>query len=205
MSTGARLPLAAADRLCQHLAEFWGLDPDLDVWVGSVRRRRDFVGDLELVCRHEPAASDDLFARLARSIELPPDDSLFAVQAENPIGRAIKGLRPGFLAAYLEITAWKKIQVPVQIFRYTAANAGWITLMRTGPAEFGQWFLHRWKVTHGIAPTAKASIDGHLVDRAGRVIPVATEAEAFEKCDLKFVRPEQRETVAASVMQKRGA
>lgn len=211
MSDGVRLPLRDALHAWSMLLERWwpqpasaGPVPGVEV-VGSVRRGEPYVGDIEIVAPAEPLGDDRLWRRIANTLDTD-DQGLFAAPTEPKIGRAIKGLKPGFLAAYLAIYgehAGRDCELPVQIFRHTPRNRGWITLMRTGPSEFGQWFLGRWKAKHGIDPSKQASIDGHLVDRAGNVIDVPDERAAFSMLGYPFVEPERRSAFMAS--QRRSA
>ncbi len=218
MSDGARVPLDRARRIAEALVERWdltGLRPDHTpecLVVGSVRRQSPEVGDLEIIAplperlTGKPTAADDpLFSRINAAMENPWSDDrapLFGPRlepAQTPMGRIVKGLRPGFLAASLEVRPWttpplNQIVLPVEVYRYTAANRGWVTLMRTGPSAFGQWFLAKWKKAMGIPfdDRHQASIDGHLVTATGAVYPVATEEECFRVIGIKPLAPEDR-------------
>jgi len=229
MSEGPRLPHAKASAVAAALFEKWdlsGLLPDHSaacVVVGSVRRRRDEVGDLEIVAPVPPAApgrkltsaDDPLFRRINASMSNPwvdESNALFFATASDagpePIGTAVRGLKPGFLACSLIIRPWPDVEIPCQIFRYTPDNRGWLLIDRTGPRDFGIWFLWRWKVRYGI-PVAdeqrRASVDGHLVDAGGNVISVPTEQEAFRLAGVPYVPPEQRDTFMARQQAAREA
>ncbi len=193
MSEGPRIPLARAQAAAAYLIDLWALE-GAHV-VGSVRRGRSEVGDLELIAPAADAKDDRAHARISATMfrdvtsaglfEPPPP--------ENAIGRAIRGLNPGFLAASLEVRMRDGTQLPVQVYRYTKQNFGWTMLMRTGPADFGRWFLSKWKDQHHIPHELPASASGNLVDIEGRVVPTATEDEAFARCGLKPVAPEHRD------------
>lgn len=199
MSTGPRIALDQARDFAMQLGARWQF-PHLarlgPVWVvGSIRRERSTVGDIEFLVPHEPKDNDTLYDWIARTLCMPGEgDSIFGAPQDH-IGRPVEGFKRGFLAADFEIRM-RDLLVPVQVFRYTPANRGWQLLMRTGPSEFGQYFLGKWKDAFGIpkgVEGAKASIDGHLVDRHGIVVPVESEEDCFAKAGMAFVPPLQRE------------
>lgn len=220
MSDGPRFTLEQGRRVADALFERWGLSglreggvPECVV-VGSVRRQRPDIGDLEIIAPvpdglpDSPTPADDpLFRRINATMETPWADErapLFgpeAVTPENPVGRIVKGLRPGFLAASIDVIPWKDAGHPmagtvlrVEVYRYTKHNRGWIMLMRTGPSEFGQWFLGRWKKAMGIPVGGDdpASVNGHLVTSSGRVFPVETEEDCFRVIGTPPIAPEDR-------------
>ncbi len=202
MSEGPRISLETADRITARLFERWQLQPDWCVVVGSVRRRRPEVGDIELLA---PAVSstvqDSLYERIVATVDNPPaPGSIFSQErpvAADAFCTAERGLKPGFLACSLVVKAWGgKCTVPVQIYRYTPQNLGWMLIERTGPANFGRWFLMRWKHAHNIPvgdPRFKASIDNHLVDLDQKVVSVETEELAFRRANLQVIPPEHRD------------
>jgi hypothetical protein len=201
--------------------------------VGSVRRERPDVGDVELAAPLPPAKlgvggdspltqvtdrgiaplDDPLFLALNRVVENPVKIDIGLFQA-NPLDqlrgwdagylheegitiRAMEGFSPGFRAMKLAVW-WSELPpgvafVQAQIFRYTPANRGWVLLMRTGPSSFGEYFLQQWKRTHRIPRDRQASIQGHLVDTMGRVVPVADEGQAFRLCGMEPIPAERRQ------------
>jgi hypothetical protein len=215
MSTGPRIKLADANRLCSDLFNIWGLD-DRCVVVGSVRRGLPDVGDIEIIVPVQEVKQrgddqfDYLFNRINASMSNPWTDpkarerSMFdpepmsgSVVEPDPgqiVGRAVRGLKPGFLAANLELMPTGLV-VPCQLYRYTESNRGWIELMRTGPAEFGQRFLVNWKRRYGIpfGEDHPASIEGHLVNREGQRVHTPTEAACFDLCGMKYIEPAERD------------
>lgn len=217
MSRGERLLLSEAMQALEHLRVAWRA-PQLEV-VGSVRRGLPHVGDIEVIAEIPPAAraakprpEDDPFFRLINAtMELPWSDepgTLFGVAKYqaiiplNPLGKIVRGLKPGFLAASLIMTPFGR-QVPLQVYRYIPANRGWVTLMRTGPREFGQWFLGQWKRRWRIPDGEQASRDGFLVNAAGDRVETPTEEETFKLCGMDWIAPGVREQVAASVRTER--
>lgn len=230
MSEGPRIPLAAAQSVAATLISRLGLSTidggqkDAIGIVGSVRRLRDHVGDLELIAPLPPKweskqiapPQDDLFMRINGLMSNPWCDQaapLFSsgtgmAVAQAPIGRAIRGLKPGFLACSLVLTPWEGVELPCQIYRYTPHNRGWMAIERTGPTEFGRWFLGRWKVRFGIPlgdPLRPASVRNHLVNTTGRYVDVPSEQEAFRLVGERFIPPHDRDEFAARLQASREA
>lgn len=206
MSTGSRIPLERAMLLAEWLYRQWRLDPDQATVVGSVRRGSEWVGDLEFVAPMGDPKNDPLCGRILCTMEGFVPDSIYGEQPEGVIGRAVKGLKPGFKAASVEIKTRTAGHFPVQVYRFTTENRGWITLMRTGPGDFGEWFLGRWKDHWGIPrgdPKRPGSIDGHLVDAQGVIVPVRTEDECFRRCGMEPVEPERRDEFMLHVQKSR--
>lgn len=192
-----------ADKLAADLMQRWKMPAHVCMIVGSVRRRKPDVGDLELIAPlpPEPKKSDTLYETIAESMGVSRG-GLFAPKV-TPIGEVVQGLKPGFLSASLRVNARfndAEQLVGVQVFRYTAVNRGWATLMRTGPDEFGKWFLWKWKQQFGIPEGRQASIDGNLVDAAGNVVPVDDEEACFRLIRKEFIPPEQRAEFAERVI-----
>lgn len=197
MSSGPRIQLATAQAVANYVFGCWGLDQESSTIVGSVRRLRPDVGDIEIVAPWSPANADELFKILDEDAR--PPGVLFEPRTQRPPITSLRGLHPAFLEAsivahVLEVGSKSQLDVPVQIARYKPGQRGWRLIMRTGPSEFGQWFLARWKRERGIPPERPASVDGFLVDRNGRAMEIDSEAEAFALCRLPFIQPHLRES-----------
>lgn len=217
MSDGPRITLATAQRIIEFLTPLWGLRTGGALVVGSIRRQRAEVGDIEIVAplpsgakpEHDPlfrllnATMANPWQDLAAGLFAHPDESLAGPRPIPIIGRALRGLKPGFAAASLVLTPKNGTELACQIYRYTPANRGWVTLMRTGPGDFGKWFLGKWKQRHGIRPENQASVDGHLVDGGGRVVRVETEEQCFALAGLAFQTPEEREAFGRTLQLSR--
>lgn len=195
MSAGPRLPLAAADQVAAHLMERWQMPRGECVAVGSVRRRRPDVGDIDLLAPlPAQGARDWLYERLA---DCCPAEGLL-MQPREPWCRAELGLKPGFrhakLVASLAVSG-TPAEVPVGIYRYipgAGGNMGWAMVQRTGPAEFGEWLLGAWKYRRGIGKDAPGSRDGEFLDEHGQVVATPTEESVFWLVGVPFVPPEER-------------
>lgn len=219
MSVGLRIPLGRADAVAAAIMRLWDMNAPACAVVGSVRRRKAEVGDIELiaplpeVCTRpidplgpkpeKPTdATDPLYARMLATTGA--DAGLFEPDPPPPVARAVEGLKPGFLAASLEVNIagiagpadGAAMPIPVQVYRYTPGergNRGWIELMRTGPREFGIWFLTQWKAAQECTGDRRGSIDGWLVDRYGVRVPTPSEDDCFRLIRRAFVPPEERQ------------
>jgi len=233
MSEGPRIPRGNALQVAAELARRWDLSGlRLDhsaqcLVVGSLRRGAPEVGDIEIVAPlparlpPRPAPEDDpLFRRINATMANPWTDERAALFAglsgvgggggggggEEPLGRIEKGLRPGFLAASLVVTPAEGVEVPVQVYRYTEENRGWMILMRTGPTEFGQWVLGKWKKAFGIPlgdERYPACRENHLITNTGAIVPVATEEEVFRAIGVVPIAPDKRAAFMASLAERR--
>lgn len=218
MSAGARLPLAVADRLVLALVERWGGPASGLEVVGSVRRRKPDVGDLEFIApmpeSHGRAAVDRLHHAVSGTLR---DARWSLIAAAAAIGEPLEGFKPHFRHASLGIDAVARLLgepvgecgyycdegsghvdhhravVKVEIYRYDAGeqgNYGWIKAMRTGPAELGPRLLGAYKQRRG--GSGPASDKGYLRDEIGRPVPTPDEASVFRLAGMAYTPPEKR-------------
>ena len=199
-----RLLLAEAVLICRDLMQLWGMNPLSCTPVGSIRRRRETIGDIDLLAPWEPKEHDALYQRISATLT-PPAGGLFAAAPVESIGTEISGVKPGFLCASMQLH-FRGRDVKVQVWRYTPENLGWQLIKCTGPGgdegqNYGRWFLTQWKKRFEIPfdDAHKASIDGYLVDANQERVPVASEAEAFAKCGIKPCPPDRREAFMAHI------
>lgn len=224
MSSGTRIPYAVAHSIgryvTQTLLKVAGSDIEraaVDQMddVGSLRRQKDTIGDLEVLAPYPTRGGKDdaigwdhdpLFRVLNRIVDNPlakpkkPAAVLWLANQSDPpepesivLGTAVKGLKPGFKAASITLRA-KVGEVTLEVFRAEHDAYGWAQIMRTGPEDFGIHFLTQWKRRHGIAfgDEQKASVDGFLMDADGKRVSVPTERDAFAKCGMEYVEPHER-------------
>lgn len=192
MSEGQRIKLADAERIAGEVEALLGMrHPECSV-VGSVRRKREDVGDIEMIAPMPSTSSvgiptDYLRMSIMQHFAKADPDSVF------PAGDTIiSGAGKGFRMASLIYKSTK-----VQIFRYDPGangNRGWIELMRTGPAEYSERILKQWKFVCGTKNTPSfGSIEGHFVDERGVRVPTPTERAVYELVGLPFTEPENRQ------------
>lgn len=190
--------------------------------VGSLRRGKQQVGDIELLAAMPaPDQADPLFEILADrfydpnpTLEAPAklaQPALFAPAtpaagiAQRPvearrgerIGLPVKGLRSHFRYCQLalELKRPERI-VHLDIWRYDPGeqgNRGWIEMIRTGPSDFGQVMLARWKEVRGPSEFP-ASEDGYPLSAMGMRLPVPTEPDVFKLLVLPHVPLHARDT-----------
>jgi len=191
------------------------------VFVGSIRRKKADIGDIEIVAPC-PQGIDPTWATkawiadpfftvlngvLRNGSPVPQNTGLFSGNEQvippknaKKIATAVRGVKPGFKAATITLHAWQGTpharDISLQVFRGYPGQMGWLTLYRTGSAEFAEWFLGKWKDRNGIPkgdPNWKASIDGWLVGRDQEPVNVFTEEEAFDMCGIAYIPPEERD------------
>lgn len=207
MSAGSRLPLALGQDASRALMQLWCMPSDSVLVVGSVRRQCEDIGDLEFTARMPVDKSrDELHRSIAATIR---QEGLFEATKPKTFGVAVEGFKPGFKYCSLLMTLERdgqQYELPVQIHRYAHgdSNRGWIEIMRTGPADFGEIFLSRWKKQHGIPREKPASVEGFLVDATGARVSVPSERVAFELCGLKYIEPHVREEVCRQLKRAGG-
>lgn len=224
MSAGPRIPLPRAVAAAEAICHKWGMVSSAYAIVGSVRRRRAEVGDIEIVgplpSRAPPqvdlfgapskrargsadVSADELYERMLPGMLLR---NTCPTHGRDYLAVETVGFKPGFLECRLMVNLSGVLPgvagttpVPVQIFRYSACggNRGWCELMRTGPREFGIGFLVRWKAAFGIPRGERASLDGWLIDSKKNRIEVRTEDDCFRLAGMKPVPPEERDEYAA--------
>lgn len=199
MSTGERIPLAVATQSAAILSDRWGLRPALgEIVVGSVRRQRPDVADLEFVAIQPAGDKDRLFDQLEDEAG-GRAGSLFCEDKPRMI-EVVQGLNHRFLHARIRVRLvinGTPFVIPVEIYRFVVlpemTNQGWVTLLRTGPTDFGIAFLAQWHAHQSIPGGLQASKGGWLVDAAGKPVSVATEAQAFEGAGMPNVTPVVRQ------------
>lgn len=185
--TTTRIPLAVADRIADWLVG--QMNPPrmggIEV-VGSVRRRKSDVGDIEFIAPM-PARDDNLFRQLDRILRT--DGVLF--DSPDAIGDRVRGVHDGFRMAAFTVKPppgmWPHY-VAVQVYRYTPENRGWIEAVRTGPAEFGRDVL-----VPALKRAGYQARDGSIWSRHGEVV-VRSERDLFHLIGMAWVEPDRRGT-----------
>jgi len=181
-----RRRLAEAERIARSVVA--ELDPyceRLQV-AGSVRRRTEMVGDIELVAIPH-LVPDGLFGDRAINVLAA---HLWAV----PSWTIVKGGRPESRYTQLELGPGSDCPgLRVDLFLADAHSWGWILLMRTGSAEFSRGALSYWKMCKQIPREQAGSVDGRLVLASGAAVSTPTEESIFAALGLRFIPPTERE------------
>ncbi len=162
--TGSRLNLNQADSIAARLLS--SIEGEAHV-VGSVRRRRETVGDIELLVHVD--------AKVRLSVGL----GLFDSEFEN-----VKGGNG-------EWRFWQihhaELGYVVDLYRFNDLNRGSLMLIRTGPAAFSQRFVialrsQGYHHEHGHVRPANSL----------KIVPCETEELAFKLAGMHYIKPEER-------------
>ena len=134
--------------------------------AGSVRRKKEFVKDIELV------------------VTTPNVNIL-----KNKLGLyLLKENKIPFLKAGNKYVNFLYKGYKFDLFISDEDNFGLTFLIRTGSAEFSTRMLAQWKrVTEG-----GASVNGYLHDKSGNKFITPTEESVFQLLKLDFIDPEFR-------------
>lgn len=214
MSAGVRLSNEWALGAARVLFERWDMHPSSCAIVGSVRRRLPEIGDLDLIAPlPELRQRDTLFESIDLTVIKPAAKAALweiggreqrFVEVKSGHNRYFKSLS---VIAHLEATnergELQTYPIPVQVSRYTRDNRGWMELYKTGPREFGVWYLLRWKEIHGIPDRQAASVHNHLRGADGvTVIPLESENDCFRVLGITPVPPQERAEYAAAGLRR---
>jgi DNA polymerase/3'-5' exonuclease PolX len=203
VSTG--LPLAYADRLAAMLVERLAPGCARIEVAGSVRRRKEAVKDIELVCipKRDPTNRLEtllnvLLTTCDRPIFRSRRDLLTAMGRPVDNGPDVRRWGERYRRFYL----WGNDRygvVAVDLFLATVDNWGAIFAIRTGPDDFSKAL-----VTHIKYKTPYRQRDGVLVRQfSGEVVPVREEKDYFRLAGMPWIEPERR-TVASLRRVARG-
>ena len=166
--------LEKADKLAGHVKEALAPFCDQIEIVGSVRRRRPVVNDLDLVCLPKLGEFHALRARVLEKTYLVLDG------AENLIVRQH--------VTHFQIDIFVARPTERDLFQSKPGNFGSLLICRTGSKEHNIYLVEtakraglRWNPYYGV-------YDGH-----GHCIAAETEADIFRALGLDFIPPEKRE------------
>ena len=163
--TGTRLALADADRIAAGILA--QIDGEAHV-VGSVRRRRPTVGDIEIMVHRDATGS-----LLDVGSGLWPGD--YQSMKGGPTGWRFWQLR--------HRDGWM-----LDLYRFDDLNRGSIMLIRTGPAEFSKLFVMKLRdrrLVHADGYVRTACPNGELA-------ACPDERTAFDLAGMAWVEPEER-------------
>jgi DNA polymerase/3'-5' exonuclease PolX len=211
------LPLAVAEMLAAKLVERLAPGCARIQVAGSVRRRKETVKDVELVCipkceervipgqatlfgqaaplhREQVDQLDQTLEQLLATDDRPifrsRRDLLAAMGRPVGDGRDVRRWGERYKRFYLWANDRYGI-VAVDLFLATVDNWGAILAIRTGPGDFSKAL-----VTHIRYETPYQQQDGVLVRKdTGEVVPVPKEEDYFRLAGVPFIEP-QRRTVA---------
>lgn len=148
--------------------------------AGSIRRKRQRVGDIELVV--EPVMNLDLFQGDATPVLDP-----LRLELEK-IGRIVKGGD-----RYIRVHLTKADQYADIFIVWPPAQWGSIFAIRTGPADLVKYVVTKCQ-ERGIQHR-----DGRALDAEGTLVHIPTEEDFFALAGLTCPKPEHRDHLAKQV------
>ena len=178
MSEGPRIPLAEARDLAGLVIAILTPVCDRVKVAGSVRRKKETVGDIEIVCI--PKAKTDLFGEVYREVS-DINNALYYIGGytfPRFNGDKFKQFRLGPCNCDLFITSpecW-----------------GMIYTIRTGSADFSHRLVTP-KNQGGLCPSYLQAKEGRLLHReTGRAYDTPEEKDVFRIMGLTWIEPEAR-------------
>lgn len=175
MSHGTRIPLKDAQGLAKRACE--ELTPVVRqiAVVGSVRRRKPYVGDIEVLVR--PMMQTQLFGDAEPVTE--------AVKAKLwTMGRWVRGAKR--MMKITDLYDHKGVSLEVFLV-HPPSEWGVLQLIRTGSRQFST------RVATRLKDLGTPFRDGRIVNLAtGDTVPAPSEREVFEAAKMNYKPPEYR-------------
>ena len=201
-ATSTRIPLAEAEAIAQEIVALLCPSCTRIEIVGSIRRRREDVGDVEIVCIPKPGEPiRDMFGSTLGYNKSPFEVACWQMLAARVFSHRLdtNGHR-----AYGE--RYKRLlyyDIPLDLFAVIEpAQWGVIYAIRTGSAEFSRRLVTpRYMRADGLLPSDYAIRDGQLWREpwsqeqrriVPMVVPTPEEADLFRAIGLAWIPPEER-------------
>jgi DNA polymerase/3'-5' exonuclease PolX len=185
-----QIPLPCAFAIAKDLVEKMTPFCERCEIAGSIRRKKPFVKDIEIVAIPKWETADSgLFVDESRML-----NRLLQWAFDAEAAGALRWIKPGTS----EIVSWEPKRdgkywrgllgedIKLDLFLTTPASWGIIYAIRTGSAEFSQAL-----VTHA-KRIGMPCIEGYLTNIAGERILTPEERTVFDILGLKWVEPDQR-------------
>ena len=185
----SRLPLAEAEKLSAELVELLSPVCVQLVVCGSIRRKADTAGDIDLVCEPQYAESLDIFGEPIATVDT------LAVRCDNLERDGVLAKRRdrngrSSWGPALKRAVFRNLPVDIQIVTDPDVWGAWV-LVRTGPADFNKRVVT--PMFHGgWLPKGMKFRDGFQLWRGDSRIPTPTEEDVFRALSLQYIRPEDR-------------
>jgi DNA polymerase/3'-5' exonuclease PolX len=185
--TAQKLPLKVAAPLAMKIQTAVADVCEQVAIVGSVRREKDFVGDIELLCvpRFEDPPTD-LFGRVSGPAVSLLDQRLDQLKAE---GRLKPGRGEGAKQKSYELGAFPGVQI--ELYICDAQCWGVHQAIRTGPAAFSKRLVTP-RDHGGFLPAGHNVMDGFRLYLWGEFVPTRNEVEFFDAIGLDWSEPSKR-------------
>lgn len=186
-TTTQKLPLEAAEPLSRKIEGALHDVCEQIAVVGSVRRKKPEVGDIELLCvprLDEPPK--DLFGRDAGPPASLLDQRIEQLKAE---GRLLPGRCEGPKQKSYQLGQWPAVTLELYLAPWRAWGVH--CAIRTGPADFSRRIVTP-RARGGLLPGGCRIADGFRLFREGEFVPTPTETEFFHAIDLEWTHPIER-------------
>ena len=184
MSSGTRIPFDQAFEIAREAGELLKPTVQRIKAVGSLRRRRESVGDLEFLAA--PFIETDLFGADPQPI-LEPVRKIM-----HELGDWIKG---GPRMMQIDNLLGHKGLVLDLYLVHPPAEWGSLQAIRTGPRTLGVQCMVRLRRRGFVHLSGR-------VEKGGKVIPTPTEEDFFKLASVECLPPDQRDAQAARLMKE---
>lgn len=141
--------------------------------AGSLRRQKEEVGDIEIVC----------ISRTIKTANLFGED--VSIQAIEEIGAMFKLLKNGPHYKQLDMGGYH-----IDLFITSPAQWGVIFTIRTGSADFSHWLVTP-RSKGGGCPSYLKFKDGRI-DDGHRYLSTPEEQDVFTALKIPYIEPEMR-------------
>lgn len=173
MSTTTKTPYRVIHPIAQRLADALAPYCERIELAGSLRRRKDMIGDIEVVAI--PRLQKNIFGEPIPFLTTLLDDFLAGKVALAKSGPRYKQF------AYGPYT--------IDLFLPTVKTWGSVFTIRTGSADFTHWLVS--PQPYGAAPFG-VHFDGGRVYAHGRLLATPEEADIFAAVGLAYIDPADR-------------
>lgn len=184
MSARRRIPLALAARIAREVSAELALVVERSEVVGSVRRRRPTVGDIEILV--EPRSISDLFG-----------DGVPDVEAVRRVAGELGNLRSSERASRQlivdDVLGNRGVRLEIYL-AHEPATWGALLAIRTGPANLGKYVVTVCR-RRGIVAR-----DGRAIELAtGKPVPTETEEAYLAIAGVECLPPHLRDAQAIAL------
>jgi DNA polymerase/3'-5' exonuclease PolX len=190
VSGTTRIPLGDAKALADELSALLAPYCERLEVAGSIRRRREDVGDVDLVCIPKiEETPGGLFGDVLDERDLLHDACCRLVDEGLLTRRLDKNGRPSW-GVGLKRAVYRGLPVDIQAVRDVDTFGAWL-LIRTGPADFNKAVVTP-RSQGGLLPSGMQFKDGFHLYRFGGPVPTPDERDVFAALGLAWIAPEDR-------------
>lgn len=189
MTTSTRVPLELAEMTAYDLVSQLAPFCERAAIVGSIRRRRLEVKDVEILAVPKVEPLRNLFGDVfdqRNYLDIAVESMLDAGQLSKRLDRNGK---PAVGERYKRLIY---DGLAVDLFScLPPAQWGLLMVIRTGPAEFSKRLVTQ-KRFGGLLPNHWSVRDGAMWNGLGELVPTPEEADVFRAIELDWIEPEVR-------------